>query len=97
MDMSTSRKPCGDLVPLLIFREAAFDRAAVAIRLPGSHPHELRHTAASLGIAASADVKIVQRMLRHKSAAMILDLYGHLFEYRLDEVAEPIGRRGPRG
>jgi hypothetical protein len=36
-------------------------------------------------------------MLRHKSAAMILDLYGHLFEYRLDEVAEPIGRRGPRG
>jgi integrase len=34
-----------------IFRRAAFDRAAEAIGLPGLHPHELRHTAASLAIA----------------------------------------------
>lgn len=27
-------------------------------------------------------------MLGHKSATMTLDLYGHLFENRLDEVAE---------
>jgi integrase len=42
------------------------------------HPHELRHTAASLAIAAGAHVKVVQTMLRHKSATMTLDLYGHL-------------------
>lgn len=53
----------------------------------GMHPHELRHTAASLAIASGADVKAVQRMLGHASAAMTLDLYGHLFDGQLDTVA----------
>lgn len=52
------------------------------------HPHELRHTAASLAIASGADVKVVQQMLGHKSATMTLDLYGHLFGDRLDVVAD---------
>jgi integrase len=50
-----------------IFRRAAFDRAAEVIGIPGLHPHELRHTAASLAIAAGADVKVVQKMRGHKS------------------------------
>ena len=54
------------------------------------HPHEFRHTAASLAIAAGADVKVVQRMLGHKSATMTLDLYGHLFADRLDTVADAL-------
>ncbi len=49
---------------------------------------ESRHTAASLAIAAGANVKVVQTMLGHKSATMTLDLYGHLFENQLDEVAD---------
>jgi integrase len=56
-----------------VFRDAAFDAAAVAIGKPGLHPHELRHTAASLAIASGADVKVVQQMLGHASAAMTLD------------------------
>ena len=64
----------------------SFDQAARAIGLPGLHPHQLRHTAASLAIAAGADVKVVQQMLGHASATMTLDTYGHLFEDRLDEV-----------
>lgn len=56
------------------------------------HPHELRHTAASLAIASGADVKVVQLMLGHKSATMTLDLYGHLFPDRLDVVAEAMDR-----
>ncbi|MGK2876054.1 MAG: hypothetical protein ACSLEW_10525 [Nocardioides sp.] len=44
--------------------------------------------AASLAIAAGADVKVVQQMLGHKSATMTLDLYGHLFPDRLDTVAD---------
>ena len=71
-----------------IFRHAAFDRAAEAIGISGLHPHELRHTAASLAIAEGADVKVVQRMLGHKSATMTLDQYGHLFDDRLDDVAD---------
>lgn len=56
--------------------------------LDGFTPHMLRHTAASLAIAAGADVKVVQTMLGHKSATMTLDLYGHLFGDRLDMVAD---------
>jgi integrase len=56
--------------------------------IPGFHPHELRHTAASLAIASGADVKVVQQMLGHKSATMTLDQYGHFFGDRLDVVAD---------
>jgi integrase len=74
-----------------VFRRAAFDRAAASIGLPALHPYELRHTAASLAIASGADVKVVQTMLGHASAAMTLDQYGHLFGDRLDEVADAMG------
>ena len=47
-----------------------FDAAAKAIGLPALHPHQLRHTAASLAIASGADVKVVQQMLGHSSATM---------------------------
>lgn len=49
-------------------------------------PHDLRHTAASLAIQAGANVKAVQRMLGHASAAMTLDVYADLFEDDLDAV-----------
>jgi integrase len=49
-------------------------------------PHDLRHTAASLAVSAGANVKAVQRMLGHASAAMTLDVYADLFENDLDAV-----------
>ncbi|MDH2391262.1 tyrosine-type recombinase/integrase [Streptomyces sp. HNM0663] len=72
------------------WRPAVFDQAVKAAGLEGLGitPHKLRHTAASLAIAAGADVKVVQLMLGHKSAAMTLDVYGHLWPDRLDEVAD---------
>jgi integrase len=54
----------------------------------GMTPHALRHTAASLAIAAGANIKVVQTMLGHKTATMTWDLYGHLFEDDLDAVGE---------
>jgi integrase len=48
--------------------------------------HDLRHTAASLAVSAGANVKAVQRMLGHKSAAMTLDVYADLFDDDLDAV-----------
>ncbi len=41
--------------------------------------HELRHTAASLAIQAGANIKSLQNMLGHESAALTLDRYGHLY------------------
>jgi integrase len=70
------------------FRRDYFDPAIARLGPAGFHPHELRHTAASLAIASGADVKVVQLMLGHKTATMTLDLYGHLFPDRLDEPAD---------
>ncbi|CCW13211.1 tyrosine-type recombinase/integrase [Rhodococcus aetherivorans] len=64
-----------------------FDQAATTAGLPGLTPHELRHTAASLAIAAGANIKVIQRMLGHKTATLTLDRYGHLFQDDLDTVA----------
>lgn len=50
--------------------------------------HDLRHTAASLAVSAGANVKAVQRMLGHASAAMTLDVYADLFDEDLEAVAE---------
>lgn len=49
-------------------------------------PHDLRHTAASLAISAGANVKVIQRMLGHKSAKVTLDTYAALFPDDLDNV-----------
>ncbi|TFI45018.1 hypothetical protein E4P29_04570 [Rhodococcus sp. 1R11] len=50
----------------------------------------MRHTAASIAISVGANVKAVQRMLGHASAAMTLDLYAGLFEDDLNDVADRI-------
>lgn len=54
--------------------------------ISGLTTYELRHTAVSLAIAAGADVKTVQLMLGHASAATTLDTYAHLWETGLDSV-----------
>jgi integrase len=88
----------------LNFRRDVFDKAAEDAGLAGLTPHELRHTAASLAVSAGANVKAVQRMLGHGSAAMTLDVYSGLFgddlnsvAARLDEECHPIATREPRG
>jgi integrase len=80
----------GGVLRAQVFQRAAFTSAAETVGVAGLHPHELRHTAASLAIAAGANVKVVQTMLGHKSATMTLDLYGHLFQDQLDEVADAL-------
>lgn len=82
--------PRGGVLRLQNFRHHVFDPAVRAAGLDGLTPHGLRYTAASLAITSRADVKVVQRMLGHASATMTLDLYGHLYGDRLDEVADRI-------
>ena len=43
---------------------------------------------ASLAISEGANVKVVQKLLGHKSAVLTLDRYGHLFPDDLDAVAD---------
>lgn len=49
--------------------------------------HDLRHTCASLLIAQGANIKAVQERLGHKTAAMTLDRYGHLYPDEQDRLA----------
>ncbi len=69
-----------------------FDPAAKDMGMPGLVPHELRHTCASLAIAAGANVLAVQKLLGHQTASMTLDLYGHLFSDDLTNVAKALDK-----
>lgn len=64
-----------------------FRAAAEACGVVGITPHDLRHTAASLAVQSGANVKVVQAMLGHESAALTLDVYADLFDEDLDTVA----------
>ena len=78
--------PAGGPLRLGNWRGRTFDPACRSAGLIGVTPHDLRHTAASLAIAAGANVKAVQGMLGHASAAMTLDIYAGLFPDDLDNV-----------
>jgi integrase len=69
------------------FAQAKRRAVAIDASFPNVTIHDLRHTAASLAISAGANVKAVQRMLGHASAAMTLDTYADLFDSDLDAVA----------
>jgi integrase len=83
--------PEGGVLRNTNFRPRFFDPAAES-RTGWTAPHELRHTAASLAIAAGANMKAVQLMLGHASAAMTLDIYAGLFADDLDAVADRLDR-----
>ena len=65
-----------------------FIKAVAESGVPHTTPHDLRHTAASLAVSAGANVKAVQKMLGHASAAMTLDVYADLFDDDLEAVAD---------
>jgi len=83
-----------------------FAKAVKTSGIPHATPHDLRHTAASLAVSAGANVKAVQKMLGHASAAMTLDVYADLFSDDLEAVAtaldaarsrESVGKMWARG
>ncbi|NEE02073.1 tyrosine-type recombinase/integrase [Phytoactinopolyspora halotolerans] len=73
------------------FRHRVWYPAVRAAGLDGLTPHELRHTAASLYIAAGTPPKVVQRILGHASITITLDLYGHLYPDEMDQWADRLG------
>lgn len=80
------------------FRSDVWVPATKRAGLDGITLHDLRHTCASLAIAAGADVKVLQTMLGHASAGMTLDQYGHLMPGRADDLASRLDEmaRGAR-
>jgi integrase len=69
-------------------------KKAVALALPASKHglrfHDLRHTCASLSIAAGAHPKLISARLGHGSVQITLDRYGHLFPSIEEALAEKL-------
>jgi len=75
------------------WRSRVWSKVTAAAGTPdGFTPKGLRHTAASLAIAAGADVLMVQRMLGHADATETLNTYAKLFPDRMDEVTERMSK-----
>ena len=55
--------------------------------LPQIRLYDLRHTAATLALAAGVPVKVVSEQLGHASATLTLDTYSHVLPHMQDEAA----------
>ncbi|MFG1941610.1 tyrosine-type recombinase/integrase [Nonomuraea sp. NPDC048826] len=58
----------------------SFSRLARKAGLGHWHPHELRHSGASLMLAQGTPLHVVSEVLGHASIAITKDVYGHLLE-----------------
>jgi integrase len=75
----------GSPIRMSNFRRRDFDPLVKGAELVGTTYHSLRHTAATLLLAAGADVKSAQRILGHAKASHTLDLYADFVPDRVDE------------
>ena len=64
--------------------------------LPRIRLHDLRHTHASLALAAGIDVKVVSARLGHSSTAITSDLYTHVIPAVARQAADAIASSVPR-
>ncbi len=74
------------------FRKRTFDPAVKLAELEPLRIHDLRHTFASLAVAAGADVKVLQAALGHKDAAMTLNTYASLLGDKAATVADALDK-----
>lgn len=95
--------PDGGTLRGSLFRRRVWQRATVAMglgemvpvdgkapRYHGLRPHDLRHTAVSLWIAAGASPKEVAVWAGHSSVVTVLDRYGHLLPGQEDRVTSAL-------
>lgn len=67
-----------------------FDRLCERAGLGHWHPHELRHSGASLMLALGTPLHVVSEVLGHSSIAITKDVYGHLIAGERRGAAETI-------
>ena len=67
-----------------------FKRLAAAAGVPPIRLHDLRHTSATLALAAGVHPKVVQERLGHSSISITLDTYSHVVKGLQHEAAEKV-------
>jgi hypothetical protein len=95
--------PEGGPVQLNVWRRRFWAPAVRGAGLAHLRPHDLRHTAVALWIAAGANPKEAATRAGHTSVSFTLDRYGHLFpgsEQRLNDALDLLAEEhddGPDG
>lgn len=56
------------------------------------HPHELRHSAASIMLAQGVPLEVVSDVLGHSSIRITKDVYGHVMEPQKRQAADAMAR-----
>jgi integrase len=69
-----------------------FSKLCQAAGLGHWHPHELRHSGASLMLAQGTPLHVVSEVLGHASITITKDVYGHLVEGDKRAAAESISQ-----
>ncbi len=69
-----------------------FDRRVARLDVPRIRLHDLRHTWATLALAAGIHPKIVQERLGHSSIAITLDIYSHATPAQQSTAASTVAR-----
>ena len=64
--------------PRNLYRD--FQKVCESAGLSHWHPHELRHSAASLMLASGVKLQVVSQVLGHSSIRMTADVYGHILD-----------------
>ena len=64
-----------------------FKVVATNLGRPELRVHDLRHTTATIAIASNADIKSVQNLLGHATAAFTLNTYAHTSEKMMQDTA----------
>lgn len=73
------RSPDGDATRLSNWRHRVWEPAVKSAGLEHLRPHDLRHTAVALWIAAGASPREIAARAGHTSVVTVLDRYGHLY------------------
>ncbi len=68
-----------------------FKKVCLRAGLGDWHPHELRHSAASLMLARGIKIQVVSQVLGHSSIRMTADVYGHILNPDREEAANVMG------
>jgi integrase len=76
-----------------------FDRHVRQVDLPRIRLHDLRHTHASLALAAGVNPKVVSDRLGHATVSMTLDVYSHVIPALQEDAAATVANlvRGTAG
>jgi integrase len=67
-----------------------FQSACTKAKIGKWHPHELRHSAATLMLAAGTPLQVVSAVLGHASIRITSDVYGHVLDPQRQEAADAL-------